>query len=46
MITSRSSDSDKQEGKRAGATAYLTKPFNPKELRALIDQLVGGVVMP
>ncbi|MFZ9737415.1 MAG: response regulator [Prochlorotrichaceae cyanobacterium] len=44
MITSRSSDQDKQEGKQAGATAYLTKPFNPKELRALIDQLVGDRV--
>jgi len=41
MITARSSDQDKQEGKQAGATAYLTKPFDPKELRALIDQLVG-----
>ena len=44
MITARSSESDKQEGKRAGATAYLTKPFNPKELRALLDQFVGRVV--
>lgn len=41
MITARSSEQDKHEGKQAGATAYLTKPFNPKELRALIEQLVG-----
>lgn len=45
MITSRSSESDKQDGKMAGATAYLTKPFNPKELRSLLDQLVGDVMV-
>ena len=44
IITSRSTEQDKLQGKQAGATAYLTKPFNPKELKSLIDQLVGNVM--
>ena len=41
MLTTESLDTKKQEGKAAGATGWITKPFKP-------DQLIGVVkkVMP
>ncbi len=40
MLTTESQDSKKQEGKSAGATGWLVKPFNPDQLL----QVVGKVV--
>jgi len=36
MLTTESQESRKQEGKRAGATGWIVKPFKP-------DQLIGVV---
>lgn len=43
MITSKNQDSDKFWGLRQGAVAYLTKPFNDKDL---IDTVNKAMSMP
>ncbi|WP_265266076.1 response regulator [Spirulina subsalsa] len=43
MVTSRNSLSDKLEGKMAGASEYLTKPFDPKHLVQTIETLIPKV---
>ena len=40
MLTTESQDVRKQEGKRAGATGWLVKPFNPVALLGVIDKVV------
>lgn len=40
MLTARSQESDRQMGSRAGADAYLTKPFSPKQLLDVVKRLV------
>jgi two-component system chemotaxis response regulator CheY len=40
MLTTESQDAKKQQGKAAGATGWLVKPFNPDQL----VQVVGKVV--
>lgn len=40
MLTARSQDSDRQQGVRAGADAYLTKPFSPRQLLELVNRLM------
>lgn len=40
MLTSRDGTFDKVKGKIAGATEYLTKPFNTEELREVIRQVL------
>jgi len=42
MLSARGSSADRDAGLRAGADAYLVKPFSPMELLMLIDEL--GVV--
>ncbi|QHK22239.1 response regulator [Pseudarthrobacter psychrotolerans] len=39
MITGRARTSDELDGMAAGATAYLTKPFRPVQLRELVQEL-------
>ena len=41
MLTTESMDSKKQEGKAAGATAWIVKPFNPKQLLGVVKKIVG-----
>ncbi|MBM3606562.1 MAG: response regulator [Alphaproteobacteria bacterium] len=41
MLTTESDDSKKQEGKSAGATGWLVKPFDQTKLLAVVGKLVG-----
>lgn len=41
MLTAKSLDSDVSKGWTAGVDAYLTKPFNPRELLDLVDRLLN-----
>ena len=41
MVTARASPSDRDRGLAAGADAYVTKPFSPKELLALLAALLA-----
>src|SRR5512141_2037248 len=36
MLTTESQDSKKQEGKAAGATGWIVKPFKPDQLLAVV----------
>lgn len=38
MLTGRDKAFDRVQGQLAGASEYLTKPFNEAELRAVLDQ--------
>jgi two-component system OmpR family response regulator len=39
FLTARSENDDVLAGMASGAAAYLTKPFHPKELQDLAEQL-------
>lgn len=41
MLTTESAPEKKQEGKAAGATGWLVKPFNPEQLIATVRQVIG-----
>lgn len=41
MLTTESDDAKKQEGKAAGATGWLVKPFDQTKLLAVVGKLVG-----
>ncbi len=41
MLTTESADNKKSEGKAAGATGWLVKPFNPEQLIATIKKVLG-----
>ena len=40
MLTARGQQTDLNAGEKAGANAYLTKPFSPLELIDTVDRLV------
>lgn len=40
MLTTESQDARKQEGKSAGATGWLVKPFNPDQLLQVVAKVV------
>jgi two-component system chemotaxis response regulator CheY len=40
MLTTESQDAKKQEGKSAGATGWLVKPFNPDQLLQIVSKVV------
>jgi two-component system chemotaxis response regulator CheY len=40
MLTTESQDAKKQEGKSAGATGWLVKPFNPDQLLQVVAKVV------
>ncbi|NMG58193.1 response regulator [Geitlerinema sp. P-1104] len=42
ILTARDGASDQMEGRLAGATQYLTKPFDPGQLR----QTIAGILKP
>jgi two-component system, chemotaxis family, chemotaxis protein CheY len=41
MLTTESQESRKQEGKAAGATGWIVKPFTPQQLLAVVKRLLG-----
>lgn len=40
MLTTESQDTKKREGKAAGATGWIVKPFNPQQLLQVVKKLV------
>lgn len=40
FLTTESNDALKQEAKKAGATGWITKPFNQDQLLAVVNKLV------
>ena len=41
MLTTESQDCRKQEGKAAGATGWIVKPFKPEQLMAVVKKVLG-----
>lgn len=41
MLTTESTKEKKMEGKAAGATGWIVKPFNPEQLLATINKVIG-----
>lgn len=41
MLTTESSDAMKSQGKAAGATDWLVKPFDPQKLLEVVKKVVG-----
>jgi two-component system chemotaxis response regulator CheY len=41
MLTTESGPEKKQEGKAAGATGWLVKPFNPEQLLNTVKRVLG-----
>ncbi|TVQ70903.1 MAG: response regulator [Chromatiaceae bacterium] len=41
MLTTESSSEKKQEGKAAGATGWIVKPFSPDQLLATVKRVLG-----
>lgn len=41
MLTTESHPAKKQEGKTAGATGWIVKPFKPEQLLAVVKKLLG-----
>ncbi len=40
LLTTESQDSKKQEGKAAGATGWIVKPFKPEQLLAVVKKVL------
>ena len=41
MLTTESQASKKQEGKKAGATGWIVKPFRPEQLVAVVKKVLA-----
>jgi two-component system chemotaxis response regulator CheY len=41
LLTTESAGDKKTEGKAAGATGWLVKPFNPEQLLATLKKVLG-----
>lgn len=41
MLTSKDGFFDKMRGKMAGSTLYMTKPFEPRDLVAVVERYIG-----
>ncbi len=41
MLTTESQDTKKVEGKAAGATGWIVKPFKPEQLIAVVKKVIG-----
>lgn len=42
MLTTESDDAKKMEGKAAGATGWIVKPFDQTKLVAVVNKLIGA----
>ena len=42
MLSARKQDADLMHGIEAGASSYVTKPFNPQEIMAICRDLLGA----
>lgn len=42
LLTTESSPERKQQGKQAGATGWMVKPFNPDQLLATLERVLTG----
>lgn len=42
MLSARGGSADREAGARAGADAYLVKPFSPMELLSVVDEQVAA----
>ena len=42
MLTSKDGFFDKMRGKMAGSTLYMTKPFEPRDLVAVVERYIGS----
>jgi twitching motility two-component system response regulator PilG len=40
MLTAKNKPMDRQKGLQGGSVAYLTKPFDPEKLLAVIDEYI------
>jgi two-component system chemotaxis response regulator CheY len=40
LLTTESQESKKQEGKAAGATGWMVKPFQPDQLLSVVNKVV------
>jgi len=45
MLTTESGDAMKAQGKAAGATGWLVKPFNPQRLLEVVNKVLGRAVV-
>ena len=41
LLTARAQKEDEEQGRKAGADAYLTNAFSPLKLRDLVDNMLG-----
>jgi len=41
LVTTESQDARKREGKEAGATGWIVKPFKPEQLLAVVRKVLG-----
>ncbi len=41
LLTGKGQEADRQEGLKAGANRYLTKPFDPGEVLSLATEILG-----
>jgi two-component system chemotaxis response regulator CheY len=41
MLTTESQESKRQQGKSAGATGWIVKPFNPEQLLMVVKKVLG-----
>jgi len=41
MLTTESQESKREQGKKAGATGWIVKPFNPDQLLSVIENVLG-----
>ena len=41
MLTTESQESIRQQGKVAGATGWIVKPFNPEQLLTVVKKVLG-----